>query len=130
MTNIFYSLRHTWIKLTILVHMLSNTWNSFTRCWDCSIASKYLIIWLLKSLAFSFWKDKKCQHVNGKASCRDVWQNFYFQGAWPENMVMWLQSFFHSVLKLSSNWSPKSSLISFSTCIISLTHSGQPWKFC
>lgn len=25
-----------------------------TRCWDCRIASKYLIIWLLKSLAFSF----------------------------------------------------------------------------
>lgn len=29
-----------------------------TRCWDCSIASKYLMIWLLKSLAFSFCKDK------------------------------------------------------------------------
>jgi len=42
------------------VHVENNTWynSKITRCWDCSIASKYFMIWLLKSLAFSFCKDK------------------------------------------------------------------------
>lgn len=36
-----------------------------TLCWDCSMASKYLIIWLLKSLAFCFCKKQQgCRHVS------------------------------------------------------------------
>lgn len=40
-----------------------------TLCWDCSMASKYLIIWLLKSLAFCFWKNN---NNNKKQGCRNV----------------------------------------------------------
>lgn len=68
-----------------------------TLCWDCSMASKYLIICLLKSLAFCFWKKKE-------RGCRQVY---------------W---FWAKVMKLKTKWETGLEIVKLIIFFILLVH--------
>lgn len=71
---------------------------NLTRCWDCSIASKYLTIWLLKSLDFSFWKDKTV--VTSQALCR--WEKCFRNFWWKGKVKLFFSQ--HGSTQFSSLW--------------------------